>query len=169
LRFFCFGFGFGFFVDIFEQPNWTSQEFLEQKKKAEEEARLERERHEKERLLALKNKEKREQSAVASSEVKQRLQVRVTRLFFFSFLFRLNRRHNAPQKRVGVWKYVFRFISMQKQVNHLRAYTFSCVTQCLLHIDVTVLRLLYPCLYHRNIPRFKKRAHCVTKVDHGVS
>jgi hypothetical protein len=98
LRFFCFGFGFGFFVDIFEQPNWTSQEFLEQKKKAEEEARLERERHEKERLLALKNKEKREQSAVASSEVKQRLQVRVTRLFFFSFLFRLNRRHNAPPK-----------------------------------------------------------------------
>lgn len=40
----------------------------------EEEARLERERHEKERLLALKNKEKREQSAVASSEVKQKLQ-----------------------------------------------------------------------------------------------
>jgi hypothetical protein len=65
-------------------------------------------------LLALKNKEKREQSAVASSEVKQRLQVRVTRLFFFSFLFRLNRRHNAPQKRVGVWKYVFRFISMEQ-------------------------------------------------------
>lgn len=51
------------------------QEFLEQKKKAEEEARLERERHEKERLVALKNKEKREQSAVASSEVKQKLQV----------------------------------------------------------------------------------------------
>lgn len=50
------------------------QEFLEQKKKMEEEARLERERHEKERLLALKNKEKREQSAVASSEVKQKLQ-----------------------------------------------------------------------------------------------
>jgi hypothetical protein len=98
LRFFCFGFGFGFLVDIFEQPNWTSQEFLEQKKKAEEEARLERERHEKERLLALKNKEKREQSAVASSEVKQRLQVRVTRLFFFYFLFRLNRHHNAPPK-----------------------------------------------------------------------
>lgn len=44
----------------------------------EEEARLERERHEKERLLALKNKEKREQSAVASSEVKQKLQVRYT-------------------------------------------------------------------------------------------
>lgn len=55
----------------------TQQEFMEQKKKiAEEEARLERERHEKERLLALKNKEKREQSAVASSEVKQKLQVR---------------------------------------------------------------------------------------------
>ena len=62
------------------------QEFLEQKKKMEEEARLERERHEKERLLALKNKEKREQSAVASSEVKQKLQVCLARsatLFFF--------------------------------------------------------------------------------------
>ena len=41
----------------------------------EDEARLERERHEKERLVALKNKEKKEQSAVASSEVKQKLQV----------------------------------------------------------------------------------------------
>lgn len=41
----------------------------------EDEARLERERREKERLAALKNKEKKEQSAVASSEVKQKLQV----------------------------------------------------------------------------------------------
>ncbi|KAK4024040.1 hypothetical protein OUZ56_009431 [Daphnia magna] len=57
-----------------QQHEKQLQEFLEQKKKAEEEARLERERHEKERLLALKNKEKREQSAVASSEVKQKLQ-----------------------------------------------------------------------------------------------
>jgi len=45
-------------------------------RKIEEEARLERERIDKERLLAIKNKEKREQSAVASSEVKQKLQVK---------------------------------------------------------------------------------------------
>jgi len=45
-------------------------------RKVEEEARLERERIDKERLLAIKNKEKREQSAVASSEVKQKLQVK---------------------------------------------------------------------------------------------
>jgi hypothetical protein len=133
LRFFCFGFGFGFFVDIFEQPNWTSQEFLEQKKKAEEEARLERERHEKERLLALKNKEKREQSAVASSEVKQRLQVRVTRLFFFSFLFRLNRRHNAPQKRVGVWKcFPFHFNGTAGQ-SPTCVHIFVCYTMSVTH------------------------------------
>lgn len=75
----------------------------------------------------------------------------------------------TPPKRESASGNVFRFISMEQQVNHLRAYTFSCVTQCMLHIDVTFLRLLYPCLYHRNIPRFKKRAHCVTKVDHGVS
>lgn len=51
------------------------QDILEHQKKMEEEARVERERLDKERLLALKNKEKREQSAVASSEVKQKLQV----------------------------------------------------------------------------------------------
>ena len=52
------------------------KEFNEQMRRVEEEARLERERLDKERLLAIKNKEKREQSAVASSEVKQKLQVK---------------------------------------------------------------------------------------------
>lgn len=47
------------------------QEFREQQKALEEQ----RERREKEKLEALKKKEKHEQSAVASSEVKQRLQV----------------------------------------------------------------------------------------------
>jgi hypothetical protein len=51
-----------------------AQEYLEQQKKFEEEQRVERERLEKEKLEALKKKEKHEQSAIASSEVKQRLQ-----------------------------------------------------------------------------------------------
>ena len=53
---------------------------VEQKKKQDEEARAERERCENERLVALKNKEKIEQSAVASTAVKQKLQVRNTSL-----------------------------------------------------------------------------------------
>ena len=50
------------------------QEYLEQQKKLEEEQRVEKERVEKEKLESLKKKEKHEQSAIASSEVKQRLQ-----------------------------------------------------------------------------------------------
>ncbi|XP_013777776.1 histone deacetylase 4-like [Limulus polyphemus] len=49
------------------------KEFLEQQKK-DEEQKLEKERREKEKLEALKKKDKHEHSAVASLEVKQRLQ-----------------------------------------------------------------------------------------------
>ena len=50
------------------------QEFLQEQQKLQERHRLERERMEKERLEQLKNKTKNEESAVASSEVKLRLQ-----------------------------------------------------------------------------------------------
>ncbi|XP_067142081.1 histone deacetylase 4-like isoform X2 [Centruroides vittatus] len=50
------------------------KEYIEQQKQHEEEQKVERERREKERLEQLKKKEKHEQSAIASSEVKQRLQ-----------------------------------------------------------------------------------------------
>ncbi|XP_046390960.1 histone deacetylase 4 isoform X3 [Ischnura elegans] len=53
-----------------QQLRQQLKEFWEQKKQMEEE----RERREKERLEALKKKEKHEQSAVASTEVKQKLQ-----------------------------------------------------------------------------------------------
>ncbi|KAG8237350.1 hypothetical protein J437_LFUL017960, partial [Ladona fulva] len=52
-----------------QQLRQQLKEFYEQKKQMEEE----RERREKERLEALKKKEKHEQSAVASTEVKQKL------------------------------------------------------------------------------------------------
>ncbi|XP_071518120.1 histone deacetylase 4 isoform X5 [Panulirus ornatus] len=50
------------------------QQYLEQQSQRAEEERLEKQRRETERLEALKKKDKHEQSAVASSEVKQRLQ-----------------------------------------------------------------------------------------------
>ncbi|VDI79157.1 Hypothetical predicted protein [Mytilus galloprovincialis] len=50
------------------------QEFLQEQQKLQERHRLEKERMEKERLEQLKNKTKNEESAVASSEVKLRLQ-----------------------------------------------------------------------------------------------
>ncbi|XP_069940162.1 histone deacetylase 9 isoform X4 [Cherax quadricarinatus] len=50
------------------------QQYLEQQNQRAEEERLEKQRKEIERLEALKKKDKHEQSAVASSEVKQRLQ-----------------------------------------------------------------------------------------------
>nr|XP_045592377.1 histone deacetylase 4-like isoform X2 [Procambarus clarkii] len=50
------------------------QQYLEQQSQRAEEERLEKQRKEIERLEALKKKDKHEQSAVASSEVKQRLQ-----------------------------------------------------------------------------------------------
>lgn len=57
------------FVCSFKQEMW-------EKKKAAEELEREREAREKERLESLKKKGKHEESAVASEEVKQRLQVR---------------------------------------------------------------------------------------------
>lgn len=53
------------------------QQYLEQQTQRAEEERAEKQR--KEQLEALKKKNKNEQSAVASSEVKQRLQVGVGR------------------------------------------------------------------------------------------
>uniref|UniRef100_T1JB29 Histone deacetylase n=1 Tax=Strigamia maritima TaxID=126957 RepID=T1JB29_STRMM len=50
------------------------KEYLEQQKKLDEEERQDRERREKQKLEALMKKEKHEESAVASSEVKLRLQ-----------------------------------------------------------------------------------------------
>ncbi|KAK2727508.1 hypothetical protein QYM36_008110 [Artemia franciscana] len=50
------------------------REYLEQQKRLEDEVRVDKERKDKERLEQIKKKEKHEQSAVASSEVKQKLQ-----------------------------------------------------------------------------------------------
>ena len=53
------------------------QEYQEtQKKREEQQLALEKERREQDRLEQLKKKDVRQQSAVASTEVKQRLQVR---------------------------------------------------------------------------------------------
>lgn len=50
------------------------KEFLDHQKRLEEEQKMEKERRDKERIEQLKKKEKHEQSAIASSEVKQKLQ-----------------------------------------------------------------------------------------------
>ncbi|XP_023225860.1 histone deacetylase 4-like isoform X3 [Centruroides sculpturatus] len=50
------------------------KEYLEHQKRLEEEQKIEKERRDKERIEQLKKKEKHEQSAIASSEVKQKLQ-----------------------------------------------------------------------------------------------
>lgn len=57
------------------------QELWEKQREVEE--REQRERREQERIESLKKKEKHEQSAVASSEVKQKLQVCLLLLFVF--------------------------------------------------------------------------------------
>lgn len=62
------------------------QELWEKQREVEE--REQRERREQERIESLKKKEKHEQSAVASSEVKQKLQVRFLRFHFVRWFSR---------------------------------------------------------------------------------